>query len=365
MTMTPPEISIIIPVLNDAAELRGLLANLAEQAGLAFEVILCDGGSTDDTQNLATEWMADGCFPIRVINTPSGRGIQMNAGSVAAAANTLLFLHADSRFGCSDALLSGLQAYLSYQPGASRACAARFRLHFRRSASSPSLAYHYHEAKARLNRSCCIRGDQGYLIDRTTFKQLGRFDCSLPFLEDVRLAALLATEGTWLLLPADISTSARRFEQEGYYERQVANVIIVNALETGWNELLIAMPGLYRCNSTSGRLSLFPLLDAVRSMINSHDQKWLSSFWRATGSHVARNAWQIFFWLDVRRAFRCGQGADDVVPYWLDVYEHRLKPLFESRPAACLAELLTSAWFCWVLNSSKKESPANTEESQG
>ncbi|MBC8018936.1 MAG: TIGR04283 family arsenosugar biosynthesis glycosyltransferase [Verrucomicrobia bacterium] len=357
MITTPPELSIIVPVLNDAAELRGLLASLAEQDGVSFEVILCDGGSTDEIQDLAAEWIRHRCFALRVIETARGRGIQMNAGAAAAAGSTLLFLHADSRFTRNDALLSGIQAYKSYQHGASALCAARFRLRFRRSDTSPSLAYCYHEAKARLNRGSCIRGDQGYLIDRTTFGQLGRFDCSLPFLEDVRLAALLAVEGQWLLLPVDISTSARRFEQEGFYERQVANVIIINAVETGWNELLAALPGLCRCDSTSGRLSLFPFLDGVRILINSHDRKWRSSFWRATGGHVAANAWQIFFWRDVRRAFRSGQGADEVKPYWLNLYEHRLKPMFESRPAARLAALLTRVWFWLMLNTTTKKSP--------
>jgi rSAM/selenodomain-associated transferase 2 len=351
----PPELSIIVPVLNDAAELRGLLVSLAEQVGVNFEVILCDGGSTDTIQNLAAEWMTLRCFPLRVIQTPPGRGIQMNAGAGAATGNTLLFLHADSYFDRNDALLSGLQAYRSGQNVSAVPCAARFRLRFLRRDSSPSLAYCYHEAKARLNRGNCIRGDQGCLIDPAIFEQLGRFDCSLPFLEDVRLATLLAGEGQWLLLPADISTSARRFEQEGFYERQVANVIIVNAIETGWNELLAALPGLYRCNSTSGRLALFPLLDGVRIMINSHDRKWRSSFWQATGGHVAANAWQIFFWLDVRRAFRSGRGPDEVEPYWLNLYEQRLKHLFESRPAARLAELLTRVWLRWMLYRTGKD----------
>jgi hypothetical protein len=278
----------------------------------------------------------------------------MNCGAAAATGTTLLFLHADSRFACKDSLLSGITAFNSYLPDTSAPCAARFRLHFRRSDTGPSLAYYYHEAKARLNRGNCIRGDQGFLINRTTFEQLGRFDCSLPFLEDVRLAALLADKGTWLLLPADITTSARRFEQEGFYERQVANVIIVNALETGWDDLLSALPGLYQCDNSSGRLSLFPLLDGVRSMIAGHDRTWQSSFWKATGYHVAANAWQIFFWLDVRKAFRSGRSVDDVEPHWLNVFDHRLKPMFESRLGAGLAEQLTRLWLCWMLYRTRK-----------
>lgn len=356
MINTSPELSIIVPVLNDAAELPGLFASLAEQVGVNFEVILCDGGSTDLILNLADEWIRQRCFPLQVIKTSCGRGTQMNAGAISAAGATLLFLHADSRFNRNDALLNAIQAHRSHQIGLSVPCAARFRLSFHRSDTSPSLAYYFHEAKARLNRGTCIRGDQGFLIDHTTFEQIGRFDESLPFLEDVRLAALLAEKGSWLLLPAEITTSARRFEREGFYNRQVANVIIVNAIAIDWNELLDAVPGLYHCDSTSGRLALFPLLDGIRSMIRSHDRKWQITFWQATGAHVAANAWQIFFWLDVRRAFRSGQCADDIELFWHKRYERHLKPLFESRPAARLAEVLTRIWFWWILKATRIKS---------
>jgi len=357
MNTKPPELSIIVPVLNDAIELQGLLTNLDEQEGVSFEVILCDGGSTDDTLSLVSEWITDDHFTLLLIKSAGGRGIQMNSGAAAAAGDTLLFLHADSRFPDNNSLQAAVQASNSHRVIATRPWGARFKLQFRRSLETPSLAYFYHEAKARLNRGSCIRGDQGFLIDRTLFRQLGGFDCSLPFLEDVRLASLLGNLGEWLLLPAIISTSARRFEREGFFERQVANVVIVNAIETGWNELLIALPGLYRCNDSSGRLALFPLLDGVHGMIARSNREWRKIFWKSTGVHVAGNAWQIFFWLDVRRAFRSGKTADEIAPYWLAAYERSLKPLFESGAAARLAELLTRVWLWWMRFRTRTESP--------
>ena len=352
MTTPPPDISLIVPLLNEAAELPGLFANLAAQKGINFEVILCDGGSSDGSRQLCGELGAGAPFAVHVICTSRGRGLQMNAGAAIAKSGLLLFLHADSRFSRTDALRMAVSAYRETLPGAAEPVAARFRLRFRRQDVRPSLAYFYGESKARLNRADCIRGDQGYLLGRTVFEQLRRFDESLPFLEDVRLAALVAERGEWLLLPADISTSARRFEQEGFYERQLANVIIVNAVATGWGELLQAMPELYRNSSSGGRLMLFPLLDGVRSLIDGHDREWQRSFWRATGRHVSSNAWQLFFWLDVCRSFRSGGGPDEVEPKWLVCYEQHLKPVFESFPAALLAELLTRAWFRWLLKRS-------------
>jgi rSAM/selenodomain-associated transferase 2 len=345
MTTPPPEISLIVPLLNEAAELPGLFASLAAQEGISLEVILCDGGSSDGSQRLSRELATKASCAVHIITAPRGRGIQMNAGARIARGGLLLFLHADSRFSRTDALRVAVSTYRDKSPEAAGVVAARFRLRFRRQDPLPSLAYHFFESKARLNRADCIRGDQAYLISLSDFEQLGRFDEALPFLEDVRLAELVTKRGQWLLLPADISTSARRFEQEGFYERQVVNVIIINAVATGWDELLQAMPELYRHNKPNGRLKLFPLLDGVRRLIEGHDREWQRSFWRSTGRHVASNAWQLFFWLDVRRSFRSGRGPDEVKPRWLDFYEQHLRPCFESLPAAMLAEWLTRAWF--------------------
>lgn len=352
MTTPSPDISLIVPLLNEAAELPGLFASLAAQEGVNLEVILCDGGSSDGSQRLSSELGAKAAFAVHIITAPRGRGVQMNAGAGIARGGLLLFLHADSRFSRTDALRVAVSAYRRHSPEAAGVAAARFRLRFRRQASHPSLAYYFCESKARLNRADCIRGDQAYLFDRAGFEGFGRFDESLPFLEDVRLAALVTERGQWLLLPSDISTSARRFEQEGFYERQVINVIIVNAVATDWDELLQAMPELYRNSGSSGRLMLFPLLDGVRRLIGRHGREWQRTFWRRTGRHVASNAWQLFFWLDVRHSFRSGKGPDEVAPRWLDFYEQHLRPCFESLPAAVLAEWLTRAWFRRLLKRS-------------
>ena len=215
-----PEISIIVPILNEACELYPLFETLTNQTGVRFELLLCDGGSSDGSLQLA-EALASSSreAAVRSLRVPSGRGRQMNAGSTVARADLLLFLHADSRFVAQDALSSAISAFRERQSGNGNVQAARFALRFRRRQSRPSLAYSFYEAKARLNRADCIRGDQGFMLTRSFFNHLGCFDESLPFLEDVRLAFAIEAEASWMLLPADISTSARRFELEGRYSR--------------------------------------------------------------------------------------------------------------------------------------------------
>src|SRR5437899_2076112 len=79
-------LSVIIPTLNEAACLPETLRELRRQR--PREIIVVDGGSTDDTLDAART--AD-----VVLSAPRGRARQMNAGAPQAAGDLLLFLHAD------------------------------------------------------------------------------------------------------------------------------------------------------------------------------------------------------------------------------------------------------------------------------
>src|SRR5438445_8168390 len=83
-------LSAVIPTRNAA---RTLPANLAalRGAGIVREVIVADGGSSDET---AAHARAAGA---RVVVAPRGRGSQLAAGAAAATGDWLLFLHADCR----------------------------------------------------------------------------------------------------------------------------------------------------------------------------------------------------------------------------------------------------------------------------
>lgn len=349
MNSTIPDITIIVPILNDVGELPGLITSLVEQDGIALELIFCDGGSHDGSQKIVSQ-LGTGCrFPVRLIQAACGRGSQMNAGAASAGADLLLFLHADSRFEEHDAISTAIAFYRRQTMTGSRLFAARFGLHFRRSSTTPSLPYFFYEAKSHLSRHDCIRGDQGFLLNRDTFAQLGGFDESLPFLEDIRLAATIARHSEWHLLPATISSSARRFETEGLKERQILNAIIVNNALAGWSGFFTSLPGLYRTHAASGRLQLFPILDGIRTLLEQSSTGWRRSFWQTTGRHVAGNAWQLFYWLDVRTAFANGKSPGEVQPRCLNFYLQRLEPFFKTRCATFMAQSAVRLWLRWML----------------
>ncbi len=83
-------LTIVIPVLNEAAIIAGALQALAPLRARGAEVIVADGGSRDGTAQLAQP-LAD-----RVITAPRGRGAPLNAGAALGTGDALLFLHADT-----------------------------------------------------------------------------------------------------------------------------------------------------------------------------------------------------------------------------------------------------------------------------
>jgi rSAM/selenodomain-associated transferase 2 len=194
------DLSVVIPTLNAAAGLPGTLAAL----GHGGEVIVVDGGSTDDTPGIAAALGA------RVLTAPPGRGGQLATGIAAATRPWLLLLHADTR------LSPDWREAAHHDPA--RAGYFRFVL----DSADPRARRLERLVAWRCRVACLPYGDQGLLIHRDLLRSAGGMR-ALPLMEDVDLARRLGCDRL-VALPADAVTSAHKWETQGYLRRSARNL---------------------------------------------------------------------------------------------------------------------------------------------
>ncbi|SHI51325.1 transferase 2, rSAM/selenodomain-associated [Malonomonas rubra DSM 5091] len=304
--MRKPELNIIVPLLNERSEIASFLTNMVEQQDVDYELIFVDGGSTDGS----LEYLQQAVFPGRVFSSEVGRARQMNAGVQQAEAEWLLFLHIDSRFSDPRALRRALD--MLQQPGSIN-LAGHFALKFRRREKTPSHAYYFYEWKARLGRPETIHGDQGFLLRKELFFRLNGFSEDMTVMEDTDFAERLREVGQWQLLPAEISTSARRFETEGLWQRQLLGALIMCFRDVGWQQFFVEAAGVYRQQNKADQLQIRPFFALVRQLLKALPVKERFLLWWRCGGYVRRHAWQLFFAVDAMRAFYLkfppGQGS--------------------------------------------------------
>ncbi len=193
-------ISIIVPCLNEAAGIAATLHALAPLRTRGAEIIVVDGGSTDDTVALAQP-LAD-----RAISAPRGRALQMNAGAAVARGEVLLFLHADCRLPPqADGLIAD---------GLHRAQKSWGRFDVELCGSSAMLAVIGTLMNWRSRLTSVSTGDQGLFVTRTLFEAAGKFP-QLPLMEDVAFTKTLKRYGAPLNLRHRMRVSGRRWEKHG------------------------------------------------------------------------------------------------------------------------------------------------------
>ncbi|MEN9573630.1 MAG: hypothetical protein RL514_1485 [Verrucomicrobiota bacterium] len=200
MTETAKRISIVIPTLNEAAELPETLRRLRAVPEVK-EVIIADGGSRDDTVKLA---VAAGCV---VVNCAAGRGRQLRAGAERAAGEVILFLHADTWVppDAGRALLACLA-----RP---EVVAGGFYKVFR---DPPSWLVRGSRFKCwwRLLVARRVMADQGIFLRRETLARIGGVP-EVPLMEEFELCQRLRPLGRIALADATVVTSARKFRKLG------------------------------------------------------------------------------------------------------------------------------------------------------
>lgn len=216
-------ISVIIPVYNEGGligkTIRFLKA-LTDNNREFFEIIVCDGGSQDNSVKEAERAGA-----VVVKSERKGRAAQMNAGARASAGSILYFLHADStppKTFCTD-------IQQAVRNGYPMGC---YRLRF-------DLDHWFLKANAwftRFDINAFRYGDQSLFVTREHFDKAGGFCEKHMMMEDNEIIGRLKRLGKFIVLPDEVITSARKYIENGIFKMQGAFYLIYFLYQIGYSQ---------------------------------------------------------------------------------------------------------------------------------
>ncbi|MDN3656670.1 TIGR04283 family arsenosugar biosynthesis glycosyltransferase [Ferruginibacter paludis] len=214
--------TVIIPTFNEAAHIQSTIQQLREHDvdNLITEIIIADGGSTDDTVAIAKAANAT-----VVVSPAKGRSAQMNYGASFATEDILYFLHADTippkNFSTDIAM--------SADKGCGAGC---FMLSF---------DYDHWFLKAncwftRFDVDAIRFGDQSLFVRKSVFEKTGGFCEKHIVLEDQHLIKRLKKITRFTIIKKPVVTSARKYLENGIYKTQRIFFIIYGMYRLGYSQ---------------------------------------------------------------------------------------------------------------------------------
>lgn len=212
-------ISIIIPTLNEAGVIVTLIGFLNKHSnGLVKEIIVSDGGSTDETVNLALEAGA------KIVQSPAkGRSAQMNFGAGIATGELLYFVHADTYPPSSYAKDISEAVETGYSFG-------RYRTKFNSSKKILLLNAWF----TRFDLFICYGGDQTLFIVKQLFNEIGGFNKDMRIMEDYDIVVRAKeAKAKYKIFNKPALVSARKYETNSWLRVQTANYIIIRMYKRG------------------------------------------------------------------------------------------------------------------------------------
>ncbi|MFD2563072.1 TIGR04283 family arsenosugar biosynthesis glycosyltransferase [Aquimarina rubra] len=206
------KISIIIPILNEAATICKLLSHLIQAKNTEDtikEIIVVDGGSVDESKKTVQNFSNTQRTPIKIVSSEKGRAKQMNAGAAEASGDILYFLHADS-FPPKG---YDIDIIKEVHKGNEAGC---FRMKF----DSNHWWLRFLGWLTQFESKRCRGGDQSQFITASLFKEINGYDEAYVVYEDNDLVDRLFAINKFVIIPKYVVTSARRYREVGVWRLQ-------------------------------------------------------------------------------------------------------------------------------------------------
>jgi rSAM/selenodomain-associated transferase 2 len=196
-------ISIIIPTLNESAELKTTITHIHKNAHTTdYEIIIADGGSKDDTVSIAKKHYC------KIIPSSKGRGLQLNNGAKHAKGDILLFLHADTL------LPKDFDQYIDEQFKISPSKHAWGRFSVKLTGNHAFFRVIERMITLRSKVTGIATGDQAIFVKKDVFDIINGYE-NIPLMEDVEICKRLKKISFPVCLEQKVLTSSRRWEENG------------------------------------------------------------------------------------------------------------------------------------------------------
>jgi len=202
------KISVVIPALNIG---EGISPTLDSIKGRVNDIVVSDGWSSDQTAAFARK------FGARVVSGLRGRGPQLCRGAEVARGDWLLFLHADTVL--EEGWFEETQTFM--KAGLGKAAVFQFALN--------DLRWEARLIEKGVALRCKLLalpyGDQGLLISRSFYEELGGFK-PIPLFEDVDMIRRIGRRRL-VYFKSRAMTSALGYQSGSFYLRPLKNLILL------------------------------------------------------------------------------------------------------------------------------------------
>ncbi len=211
-------ISVIIPVYNEAMLIGGLVSWLRQHGGdLVKEIIVCDGGSADDTATIAA---AAGAKVL--IASQKSRAVQMNEAAAAATGDVLYFVHADTLppVHFAEDIVASVNA--GYETG-------RYRTRF----DTRNWLMKLNAWFTRFDWFVCMGGDQSLFVTAVLFNKTGGYDKNMLIMEEYEFCTRAKKLARYKIFAGTVLISTRKYEGRSWWQVQRANYTAVKMYKKG------------------------------------------------------------------------------------------------------------------------------------